>query len=475
MKYQMIKELSPDCLVMKAEDEREAILEKIEFPVMPRESLRLDLQRELKGVIRRESELTSERLVKYSGLEKYEGQLYLVREADSAYYLEPFAKTNPERIVQALLEILKIIRRYHSQGLVLGGLSLGLLKQDPAGEFYLQDPLVYNYLSKLLPEDYRIDSPPEVIRGGEWTEKSDLFSWGLLAYRLLSGEDPFVAGTPEERIAKILKIGAAPLKDLRPELNQDLSRLVMSCLDGDPQKRVELAEIESRLLNLLQEGKLTVSESEAGQYRERALVNLKRHKTKERFQLWMRKYGFAALIAAVGFFITLGLFFMGSGTKPVITAKNKPLEVLNYYFQGVRELNVSLVDETLHHAKNSYADMVTNLYVINKAQQGMTYTQKNNIQLDFLDLKIKPLTQTSGLTRFRAEYTLRITLPKEIQYFQRLDEYTLEPVSKVWRIVKINVLNEKKRTETLPEQTASPENGLPAPPASPGSSGGASN
>jgi serine/threonine protein kinase len=467
MGYHLVREFSADSLLMATDQGKGLIFERLEFPVMPRESLRLELQKGIKEVIQRETMLEATGLLKYFGLEKYEGQFYLVRDADVAneetpIELTPFRAVTPEQTVGALQQVLKIIQTYHRQGLILNGCSLGQLKQDGCGGIYLQDPQVINSLRKSLNEDYRVDAPPEVIRGNPWDARSDIFSWGKLAYQLLTGEDPFRAATPEQRLDKILRLGVIPPKDIKPQLGKELSQLVNDCLNSDPRKRPSLDDLLLELAGMVEQGALTVEEGEARDYLKKAQVSRSRYQKKERFWFWFRKYGIAAIVTlgALGFII---LSWIGSQSKPVITEKNSPDQVLAFYFKGIQTLDVTLVDQTLHKVKNSFSDMVTNLYVINKTQQGMTYSTKDNSKLEFLNLKIEPLKKVHRHFEYKASYTLKITLAKQIQYIERLDHFTLQPIRKVWRITKIDVLQERRWTEPITTQNGSqPKKNQPA-------------
>lgn len=68
---------------------------------------------------------------------------------------------------------------------------------------------------------------PEVWSGGMATQRSDIYSWGLIAYQILFGEFPEFDqyGHPIVALSN------------RPDLPDYLSRLVMKCLEADPNKR----------------------------------------------------------------------------------------------------------------------------------------------------------------------------------------------------------------------------------------------
>ena len=457
MKYELIQELTPQTIMVRTEQGEDLIFDSLEFPIVPKETLRMELQKGLKEVLKQSHDIQISNLVNYQGLEKFDQGLYLVRKDYDRNGFFSFQALNLEQIIEALLKILDIMEQFHKNETVLSGLSLGQLKVDSKGEFYLQDPHAINYLSKSLTEEYDVDAPPEVISGKAWDRRADIFSWGVLAYRLLTGEDPFKAATPAERLDKILKFGALSPKDIRPELSNQLSHLIARCMNSDPQKRPDLDGLKSELARLMETGQIEATENEVKEYQEKARTNRRWYQVKERFWLWFRKFGVATIITVAAVIIII-LTWTGSHSKPVITEKNKPSEVVSYYFQGIQSLNVSLVDETVYKAKNSFSDMVTNLYVINKTQQGMTYSTKDNIKLEFLGLRTLPLKSAIYQKKYQANYTLKITLARETQYIERTEILVLQPIKKVWRITQIQVLKEKRRVEKNNTQ------GTPEPP-----------
>jgi serine/threonine protein kinase len=462
MKYELIQELTPQTVMVRSEQGEDLVFDSLEFPIIPKETLRMELQKGLKEAIKQSGDIENSNLVKYQGLEKLNQGLFLVRKDFDRNGFLPFQALNSEQTIHALQKILEIMELYHKNEVVLGGFSLGQLKMDSKGEFYLQDPCSINYLRKSLTDEYSIDAPPEVISGKAWDRRADIFSWGVLAYRLLTGEDPFQAPTPAERLDKILKFGALSPKDVKPELSTQLSRLITRCMIGDPRKRPDLAELQSQLSCLVETGQIYATEDEIKEYQEKAKTNRRYYQLKERFWLWFRKFGVATTITVAVVVVILATW-MGSKSKPLITEKNKPSEVVTFYFQGVQNLNVSLVDEAVYKAKNSFSDMVTNLFVINKTQQGMTYSTKDNIKLEFLGLQIQPLSSRIHQRKYQADYTLKITLAKETQYIERKEILVLQPIKKVWRITQIQVLKEKKRVEKNNNQGApeSPQGTIP--------------
>lgn len=85
---------------------------------------------------------------------------------------------------------------------------------------------------------------PEVIDGGEATKASDYFSFGILAYLILSGRHPFFANDPSCLITEEETITSStyrpyPLASLRPDIPVRVAEHVMELLSKDPENRVK--------------------------------------------------------------------------------------------------------------------------------------------------------------------------------------------------------------------------------------------
>jgi serine/threonine protein kinase len=77
---------------------------------------------------------------------------------------------------------------------------------------------------------------PEQTRGELVTPRSDVYSLGVIAYRLLAGSLPFEGTVPEVLAAQVEK-EPPPLGQVRPDIHPDAERLVASALAKDPAQR----------------------------------------------------------------------------------------------------------------------------------------------------------------------------------------------------------------------------------------------
>ena len=95
---------------------------------------------------------------------------------------------------------------------------------------------------------------PEQAEGKKVDARSDIFSFGLVLYEMLSGKRAFRAPTRMATMAAILNQEPPPLAELAPGLPRELERIVARCLRKDLSRRSQsMAEIKIALEELKEE------------------------------------------------------------------------------------------------------------------------------------------------------------------------------------------------------------------------------
>ncbi len=80
-------------------------------------------------------------------------------------------------------------------------------------------------------------SPEQAAGDREIDGRSDLYSLGVVAYQMLTGELPFSAGSTASMLMKHLTERAVPVDQKRPEVPPDFAATVMTLLEKEPERR----------------------------------------------------------------------------------------------------------------------------------------------------------------------------------------------------------------------------------------------
>lgn len=92
---------------------------------------------------------------------------------------------------------------------------------------------------------------PEQARGLAVDARSDLFSFGILLYEMVTGTTPFKGGTPMDTMAQVLGHQQAPAREVNPYVPEELSDLIEQLLQKSPELRPESAEeVAARLAEI---------------------------------------------------------------------------------------------------------------------------------------------------------------------------------------------------------------------------------
>jgi serine/threonine protein kinase len=155
-------------------------------------------------------------------------------------------QAGPPRLSEALamaLEIARGMAEAHDQGVIHRDLKCENVLVTRAGRVKITD----FGIAELLGEDTRITGgavvgtlrtmSPEQARGHPVDHRSDLFSFGVLLYELLTGVSPFQADSALLTLHRIMHASPRPVADLAPGIPPALVALVEQLLHKSPSLR----------------------------------------------------------------------------------------------------------------------------------------------------------------------------------------------------------------------------------------------
>lgn len=79
---------------------------------------------------------------------------------------------------------------------------------------------------------------PEQLSGQPFDQRVDIFAFGVVAYELLTNQKPFPGDSPAEILARQTdRSGFVNPRQLNPDLPAALEKIVLKCIERDPDKR----------------------------------------------------------------------------------------------------------------------------------------------------------------------------------------------------------------------------------------------
>src|ERR1700689_3238861 len=82
---------------------------------------------------------------------------------------------------------------------------------------------------------------PEQIQGVEADARSDIFSFGVMLFEMVTGKRSFEGKTQASIVGQILAVDPPSVSTLRPQTPPGLDRVIRLCLDKDPDERIQTA------------------------------------------------------------------------------------------------------------------------------------------------------------------------------------------------------------------------------------------
>jgi len=225
-----------------------------------------DIAADKKTVERFRNELTSARKISHKNvcrmydLGKEKGSYFITMEfvpgEDLKSFIRRAAPLSTARTISIAKQVCDGLAEAHQLGVVHRDLKPQNIMIDKQGNVRVMDFGIARSVQskKITGEGVMIGTPeymsPEQVEGKEVDHRSDIYSLGIIMYEMLTGKVPFEGETPLAIAMKHKSETPKNPNELNSQIPEDLSHIILKCLEKDPEKRYQRSEeLRSELEN----------------------------------------------------------------------------------------------------------------------------------------------------------------------------------------------------------------------------------
>ena len=201
------------------------------------------------------SKLDHPNIVTIYGIEEFEGRPFIIMANVPGAALNEYctsAARSIEELIEVAIQIADGLQHAHEAGVIHRDLKPSNILVDDRGRARVLDFGIASLrgAAKLTQAGSTVGTlayaPPELAMGMEATATSDIYSLGVVMYQMLTGRLPFDADHEAALLYSILNEPPRPLSDFVVSVPADVQKIIMRCLEKQPEKRFascrELAE-----------------------------------------------------------------------------------------------------------------------------------------------------------------------------------------------------------------------------------------
>ena len=179
-------------------------------------------------------------------IEEHEGQIFIAMELIEGQTLkEKHGTVTLQKAIEIGIQVAEGLSAAHEKGIVHRDIKPENIMVRKDGLVQIMDfglaKLRASRASRLTKEGSTVGTAgfmsPEQVQGQETDHRSDIFSFGVLLYELFTGELPFKGVHETALLYEIVNVDPAPMITIKPEIDPELDRIVLECLQKEPDER----------------------------------------------------------------------------------------------------------------------------------------------------------------------------------------------------------------------------------------------
>jgi serine/threonine protein kinase/cytochrome c-type biogenesis protein CcmH/NrfG len=208
------------------------------------------------------SSINHPNIVTVHEFEEVDGIAYMVTEIVEGQTLGEIIKNGSlpkETILSIALQIVSGLAEAHARGIVHRDLKPENVMITPTGRVKVMDFGLARVMgsSHVTVPGSLIGSfaymSPEQVEGSDVDPRSDIFSFGILLYQMITGVLPFQGKTVAELLSSIVRKNPLPLKTYRKDFSEAFQQIIERALNKNPSKRYQsMKELQNDLEMLKQ-------------------------------------------------------------------------------------------------------------------------------------------------------------------------------------------------------------------------------
>jgi len=195
--------------------------------------------------VRTAREITHPNVCRVHDIGVADGQLYISMEyvdgEDLASLLTRIGRLPSSKATDLAAGLCAGLAAAHEKGVLHRDLKPANLMLDGRGNIHIMDFGLANGIEQIQPGEVRQGTwaymAPEQLAGQSVSIRSDLYALGLVLYEMFTGRRPFNAASGKELLHQRQQGLAARPSAFTADIDARVERVIMACIEPDPQRR----------------------------------------------------------------------------------------------------------------------------------------------------------------------------------------------------------------------------------------------